>query len=638
MEESDSAGAGSAGSPSLDDIRNLREQLTASERRAAALAELTAVISEGRDPLALVQRGVELTARLTQSDGAFVYLWDKEAELLVLRAATDGHQRAHLGRVRLRMGEGVTGWVALMRQTVVLPEAPYADPRFKPFPELRENAFKSMVAVPIVAPGADVLGVFTLYSTKPNAFLPTDVSLASEVGALLANGLVQAETIARLKVQSAATQFLRNLPETAWGSLEQCLNVMATQCATDLDADICIIEVTTDRSQPHAGTQGIALSDTFRRDSADIVPPHLTRMSVARLVDDAGLHRLRIPLGAASPIGAVTVYRSRRFNSDDEALLEGVGAQIAAGALSLYGNERVRPLLDQLFAAPDPGTTEAILRRHGWKPRPAWVALFRITTDTAHELRVPDDERVRAVLTDVFGDRTDNFLLLGAESRFVALAWGDLAAREVLAGRLKNLSGQPAIQLAAGISPIANDPVELFHALRHAQYCQYWAELAWPKTGGVVKYEDVAHLRLLPYSALERSTEVRSVVDSLTKIVRYDLENGTDLAQTLDVFLTYSGSAAKASSELFIHRNTLRQRIQRVEDLIGQSAEKFDDWVTAGVAVRLVRRSEEEIEAAGMDAPRCPLGVLTNGDDCCGIASNCAHWSKGAQSHRGGAR
>ncbi len=64
-------------------------------------------MNEGRDPLALAQRGVEVTARATRAAGAFVYLWDRDTDQLVLRAATAGFHQGHIGRVRRRMGEGV---------------------------------------------------------------------------------------------------------------------------------------------------------------------------------------------------------------------------------------------------------------------------------------------------------------------------------------------------------------------------------------------------------------------------------------------------------------------------------------------------------------------------------------------------
>lgn len=622
MRESEMSWASNEGSPS--DLATLRKSLAVAERRAATLAELSALLSEGRNSLALAQRGVELTARATRADGAFVYLWDRDEERLVLRVATDGWQRGHLGRIKLRVGEGVTGWVALARQPVLLSKDPQKDPRFKPFPELRESSFRSMVAVPIVAPGEEVIGVFTLYALKRGAFSPSDVSLATEVGALLASGLVQAETLSQLKVQSAAAQFLRELPDTAWGSLEHCLQAMAEQCGADLDADVCLIEVTTDHSQPSKLTSGTALSSAFREEhGADLGERKIDRSILATTVSRLNLQRLRIPLGTSAPIGAVTCYRTRRFTSDDELLLEGIGTQVAAGALSLYGTERVRPVVDQLLNAVDVATTEQILKRNGWKALPAWPLVVRIESTGAGE-RTPDDDRLRVALEDVLnGDLTD-FLLLGGGQQFVALVDAShTGRRNAILERVAELGRRPNTRVSSGAGPIAASIPELHRAIRHAIHASHWAELVAPAEGTVVAYEDVAHLRLLPRTAFTMSPDLKTLMASLGTVVKYDLDNSTDLAVTLDSFLTNSGTVAKSAEELFIHRNTLRQRIQRIEELIGTSPEQFDDWVTAGVAARLIRESEADLRKQPGQRTRCPNGVTTVGRSCCGLPNAC---------------
>jgi GAF domain-containing protein len=576
------------------DLATLRESLVFAERRAATLAELTALMSEGRDPLALAQRSVELTARATRAAGAFVYLWDRETERLVLQVATEGWQRAHLGRIQLRMGEGITGWSALMRQTVVIPKDHLKDSRSQPFPELRESSFKSMIAVPIVAPGEEILGVISLYAPTEDAFTSTDVNLATEVGSLLASGLILAETVNQLRIQSAAARFLRDLPDEAWGSLSQCLHSMARQCALHLEADVCMIELATDRAHPRGGTTAIVAAERFRDEHSVHIPDEeLDRRSLALLLEPLSVHRLRIPLAAAAPIGAVTCYRPRQFTAEDELLLEAIGTQAAAGVLSLSGTERIRSAMSQLLAAPDPATTEQLLRRHGWQPQPAWAIVLRVHPAPG-EPPDPDDDRVRAALLDVFGGGSRNFLLLGGQGHYLALAEGEPGSREPLIQRIGDLGRHPRMRLTAGIGPAVTAPEKTHHAIQYARVASQWAELAAASGSTIVRYEEVAHLRLLPGVALEMSAPLKGLLDALSTVVRYDLDNGTDLAQTLDALLANSGSVAKTSSELFIHRNTLRQRIQRIEELIGQSPEHFEDWVIAGVAARLSNRTRKQ--------------------------------------------
>ena len=588
---------------SSSDLATLRESLVFAERRAATLAELTALMSEGRDPLALAQRSVELTARATRAAGAFVYLWDRDAERLVLQAGTEGWQRAHLGRIQLRMGEGITGWSALMRRCVVIPKDHLKDPRSRPFPELHESSFKSMIAVPIVAPGEEVLGVFSLYAPTEDAFTSMDVNLATEVGSLLASGLIQAETVNQLRIQSAAARFLRDLPDEAWGSLGQCLRSMARQCALHLEADVCMIELATDRAHPHGATTAIVTAQRFRESSgAGIRDEDLDRGSLTQLLEPLRLQRLRIPLAAAAPIGAVTCYRLRPFTPEDELLLEAIGTQAAAGVLSLSGSERIRTAVGQLLSAPDPATTQRLLRRYGWQDRPAVAIVLRVRTGPAGEPADRDDDGVRAALRDVLGP-DERSLLLGGQGHYLALTEDEPASTEAIIRRAGELARQPRVQLAAGIGAAPRGPGQAHTAIQQAAVASQWAELAAVGGSAIVRYEDVAHLRRLPGAALDMAGQLKELLDALDAVAAYDADNGTDLAQTLDALLANGGSVARTSSELFIHRNTLRQRIQRIEELIGQSPEHFEDLVVAGIAARLIRNGTSD-RAPGHPAPR----------------------------------
>lgn len=617
--------AGNKSSAALD-LEALRRALAASERRAATLAELTALMSEARDPLALAQRAVELTARATKADGAYIYLWDRDDERLVLRVATDGWQQRAVGAIRLRLGEGLAGWSALMRQPVRVPKDPTLDPRFQPFPDLRETSFHSMVAVPIVAPGEEVLGVFALYAHDEESFRDPDVSLATEVGALLASGLVLAETLIKLQVQSAAARFLRDLPDDAWSSLDRCLRVMAGNCAVDLDADLCLLEVTTDRTVAQGHLHVVATAERFDEAHPEVVRAggH-NKAALGQLIEPLGLSRLRIPLGVAAPIGAITVYRSRRFTSEDEVLLEAIGAQIAAGALSLIGSERIRPVRDRLFAAPDPDSTEQLLLGLGWKRRTTTPVVLRLRSDSSAG-STPRDEPARELATDALNQPGRRVELLGEAGQYLVLVeTPNLGSRSDLINQLNELGRRAGVRLSAGIGPAASSLKDIHRALRQATLASQWALLAAGSDPLVVGFEDIAHLRMVPAAALGMSDSLRTLLGMLGAVVNYDLENGTDLAQTLEAFFANSGSVARASEALFIHRNTLRQRIQRIEELIGQSPETFEDWISAGLAARLVRMSKAEIgQAPSARSPaRCPSGVSTIGKACCGYATAC---------------
>jgi hypothetical protein len=257
--------------------------------------------------------------------------------------------------------------------------------------------------------------------------------------------------------------------------------------------------------------------------------------------------------------------------------------------------------MSQLLSAPDLATTQRLLRRYGWQPRPALAIVLRVHPAAAGSAD-PDEDPAREALLGVLG-ADQRSLLLGGRGHFLALAVGEPASREALIRRIGDMARQPLIRLTAGIGPAASAPEQIHTEIQQAAVAWQWAELAAPGGGSIVRYEDVAHLRQLPGVVLEMSARLKTLLDALGAVVRYDLDNGTDLAQTLDALLANGGSVARTSSELFIHRNTLRQRIQRIEELIGQSPEHFEDLVIAGIAARLIRNGGPD-RAAGLSAPR----------------------------------
>src|SRR5213076_2921883 len=78
---------------------------------------------------------VGLTSQISGCDACLVYLVELPTEEFVLRASQVPHA-ADLGNLRMKVGEGVTGWVAEHQSPVALSSKASADPRFKFFPVL----------------------------------------------------------------------------------------------------------------------------------------------------------------------------------------------------------------------------------------------------------------------------------------------------------------------------------------------------------------------------------------------------------------------------------------------------------------------------------------------------------------------
>jgi uroporphyrinogen-III synthase len=106
---------------------------------------------------------IALTLQATACDACLVYLLDRDCEErdLVLRASQLPHSAA-VGSLRIRAGEGVTGWVAENKSPVVLASKAYDDPRFKAFQTLVEDTYEALLSVPLIS-GGIVIGVVNVH-------------------------------------------------------------------------------------------------------------------------------------------------------------------------------------------------------------------------------------------------------------------------------------------------------------------------------------------------------------------------------------------------------------------------------------------------------------------------------------------
>ncbi len=90
---------------------------------------------------------IGLTVQITECDACLVYLIETDTNEIVLRASQVPHA-ADLGMLRMKMGEGVTGWVAEHKSVVALSSNAAADNRFKRFPALVEDTYRGLPVGP----------------------------------------------------------------------------------------------------------------------------------------------------------------------------------------------------------------------------------------------------------------------------------------------------------------------------------------------------------------------------------------------------------------------------------------------------------------------------------------------------------
>ena len=147
---------------------------------------------------------VGLTVQVTDCDACLVYLIERETAEIVLRASQVPHQ-VDLGNIRLKVGEGVTGWVVEHHSVVALPANAAADSRFKKFQALVEDTYEAFLSVPLVT-GGEVIGVINVHHREPHAHTSDEISLLTFVGEQMGGAITKSflsEENARLQEETA---------------------------------------------------------------------------------------------------------------------------------------------------------------------------------------------------------------------------------------------------------------------------------------------------------------------------------------------------------------------------------------------------------------------------------------------------
>src|SRR3569833_4197735 len=94
------------------------------------LHRISSIVSSAQDLEAILKELADLAMNVTNSDACLVYLIDAATNEVVLRASQLPHD-AEIGKVRLKMGDGFTGWVAAHNSVVALGRNASGDARFK---------------------------------------------------------------------------------------------------------------------------------------------------------------------------------------------------------------------------------------------------------------------------------------------------------------------------------------------------------------------------------------------------------------------------------------------------------------------------------------------------------------------------
>lgn len=200
-----------------------------SEPQVSLFHRVSSIVSSKLSMDEMLGEVIGLTVQASDCDACLVYLIDHSSDEIVLRASQVPHAN-DLGNLRIKIGEGITGWVAEHKSVVALPANAASDARFKRFQTLVEDTYQAFLSVPIVS-GGELIGVINVHHRSPHDHSSEEIStlifIGEQLGVTISKSLLEEENARLLEETQEMKRELetRKLMERAKGILQQNHNI-----------------------------------------------------------------------------------------------------------------------------------------------------------------------------------------------------------------------------------------------------------------------------------------------------------------------------------------------------------------------------------------------------------------------------
>jgi two-component system, sensor histidine kinase PdtaS len=270
-----------------------------SARHLRLLTETIAAVNSTLDLDEVFDLIARKVAEALETDACFVYLYDQGSDELVLRASFGTRVVEMTPVPKMRPGEGITGTAAAERAPIMIPREAHLDPRFKSFPNLREEHYQSILAVPILAKER-LEGALNVRTEKAREFTAAEIDLLMAIAGQVAQAIENAKLYEHAQRRVAELEALAVISEAVSESLY-------------VEESLEAIVKTTMKA---VGATGAALV--------------LEDGTIAWPEGRAGKHAARLPLRwKGRQLGELVCDRDTAFTEEEERLLASIAHQAA---------------------------------------------------------------------------------------------------------------------------------------------------------------------------------------------------------------------------------------------------------------------------------------------------------------------
>ncbi|HET8841278.1 MAG TPA: GAF domain-containing protein [Ktedonobacteraceae bacterium] len=615
----------------LKEIETLSQELGARTEENILLNEVISTVGSTIKLDEVLSHVVDTITRATSCHAAFIYLYDSEKEQLVLASSSEPYTH-HIGKISMDLGEGIAGWVGLHRQQVVIREGSLDDPRFRPYPELEEEKFQSLLSVPILTKGRRLIGVITVHTIAPYEFTEQHqtfaINTAALVGGAIENAQLYENTQRKLNILTSLSMLSQTITSGLY--LDDMLRSLSTLATQIMEADLCVImlldatrgRLTVRATSPQLGERALSfqpvdLDHQSWEKLRNAAPQEMSRQALEHfnpLKDSHYKSLLSAPLiSGTEQLGLLNCYsrQTRRYTSEDSTLLTTIANQIAVAIKNSHLVDMLaqKNLVKGFFEDLQYGnydSEDALRQRANFLgcdlSRVHTVAMIEISyledednpgEALSEEDRLAIHKRVSAQVRRRILDTYPGSLLYEQENLLTSII---CLSKDPTATRLKNwlrdltrqMRSEHNICLSIGIGNPCSGASDYRRGFGEAIEAQQMGQHL-NRGGGVTHFNDLGVYRYL--YKIARMDDLRDMYqEQVGHIASYDRRKGTDLLDTLETYLECAGNLTRTSNRLFVHRNTLIQRLDRLQLLCKDiDLQERSNWLTLQVAIKVFK-------------------------------------------------
>ncbi len=218
-------------------------RLESNGTQLALVHRISAIVSSSLTLKEMLGELISLVVSVTSCDACLVYLLDESAGEIVLCASQLPHA-TEIGNIRLKIGEGVTGWVAQNRAVVTLSSRASSDPRFKSFTSLPEDTFEAFLSVPLITSG-EVIGVINVHHKRSRQHTAEEVALLTYLAEQMGGAIAKARLFDQSQSAARKVEMLAAVGETisSEGYLDRILQAISEMVAQTYGSPLCSIMI-----------------------------------------------------------------------------------------------------------------------------------------------------------------------------------------------------------------------------------------------------------------------------------------------------------------------------------------------------------------------------------------------------------